>query len=50
MCDTPENPYPYLPKTCTHDHGYGFLWVRVRVSLRYPWVTRDIPYAQALNR
>jgi len=44
MCDTLENPYPYPPKTRTRDHGYGFLRVRVRVSLRYPGVTRDIPY------
>ena len=43
MCDTLENPYPYPPKTHTRGHGYGFLRVWVRVSLRYPGVTRDIP-------
>ncbi len=37
-------PYPYPLKTRTRGCGYGFPRVRVRVSLRYPGVTRDIPY------
>ena len=41
-----ENPYPYPPKTCTRDQGYGFLQVQVRVWAEipqgYPWQSLDI--------
>ena len=41
-----ENLYPYPPKTRTHDQGYGFAGVRVRVEAEipqgYPWHSLDM--------
>ena len=36
-------PVPVPMKTRTLSAGTGFWWVRVRVALKYPRVTRDNP-------
>jgi hypothetical protein len=38
-------PLPQPVKTRTLRCGYGFAWVRVRVALEYPRVTRDNLYS-----
>lgn len=40
----PAKPLPQPAETRTLVGGYGFVWVRVRVALKYPRVTLDNPY------